>query len=113
MTIERLVMKGPIRSRSFVLALVLALSVGHATALPACLSAEVAAASSGAHSASTPEPECGQTWTSIKPAEAKVPIENPHRLGWREWAALAAGVGLLGLIAAGFVSLLRRQPRNF
>ena len=108
--IERLAMNHRIRIRKFTLALVLALGVGNATAVPACLSAKAASSSSVAPGLPTTESECARDWASITPVEGKARIENPHRLSWQEWSVLAGGLVLLGLFAAGLARLLRRRP---
>jgi hypothetical protein len=108
--IERLSMDHRIRTRKFMLTLVLAFGAGDATAVPACLSAQVASPTSVAPSAPMAQTECARDWVSITPAEGKARIENPHRLSWQEWCVLGGGVGFLGLFVTSVARLLRRRP---
>jgi hypothetical protein len=94
-------------SRKLALALLLAVSEHRAAGAPACVS-EAASASTGVPNVPTPMANCPGNWASIKPAAFKEPIENPHRLGWREWTFLASGLGVVLILSAGAMRVARR-----
>ena len=101
------------RVRDCKLALPLLLAVGayQAAAAPACVSA-LASANIVVSNAPTSNSKCPQNWASIKPADFKEPIENPFRLGWREWTLLASGIGFVFVLSAAAVRVARRRSET-
>jgi len=97
------------RSRKLVLMLLLASGTCHAVAAPACGSAEAPSAPTVASNVPNSGSQCPQSWALIKPAEVKEPIENPFRLGWREWGLVVAGVAFLFAVSATAVRMARRR----
>jgi hypothetical protein len=96
------------RTGSFKIALALLLAVGayQAAAAPACVS-EAASAAIVVSTVPTSSSECVQSWASIKPADFKEPIENPHSLSWQDWILVLSVPGALVVLAAVAVRLAR------
>ena len=97
-----------VRDCKLALPLLLAFGAYQAAAAPVCASA-AASATIVVPNAPTSSSKCPQNWASIKPADFKEPIENPFRLGWREWTLLASGVGFVFVLSAAAVRVARRR----
>ena len=95
------------RSRGIVLLLMFVLGSCYATAGPACVATKAPSAAAVTPTDATSGSGCATDWASIKPAESKEPIENPHRLGWQEWTVVVSAVGLLGVLAVVLVRFAR------
>ena len=99
-----------IRYRGIVLLLMLVLGACDATADPTCVATKAPSAAAVAPTEATPGSGCATDWASIKPAESKERIENPHRLGWQEWTVVASALGLLGVLAVVLVRSSHSRP---
>jgi len=98
------------RKRSCKLLLVALLTAGACDvgAQGPCAPAATASASGRAQFVPASGPGCVQDWASIKPAAFKEPIENPHRLGWREWTFLTSVAAFIVAVAKAFFRRSRR-----
>jgi hypothetical protein len=99
-----------IRSRGSVLLMMLVLGTCDAAVGPTCVATKAPSAAAVAPTETTSGSGCATDWASIKPADSKEPIENPHRLGWQEWTVVASALGLLGVLTVVLVRFSRSRP---